>query len=155
MFRDTNSKETYLWYPYEKYKTYFDQGQRYISFSGTNSESNSDTPASPESPQALLHSALDNDRYLFRNGPKENLPYDPFLDSEYSELFESGMPGVHPRELIVQSEGFWGKFLYVREGEFKKYWRSDCVEDSSHRELFREMVAILGSLMFDIIVLVR
>jgi hypothetical protein len=142
-----------LWYPYEKYKSYFEQGRRYISFSGTSDDSDNDIDVPPEPPQALLHSSLDNDRYLFRNGPRENPPYDPYLDIGHSDLFKSGMPGVHPRELIVQSEGFWGKFLYVREGEFKKYWMSDYVEDSGHRELLREMIAILGSLMFEIIIL--
>jgi len=63
------------------------------------------------------------------------------------------MPGVHPRELLINSEGFWGRFLFVRENEeLKQYWRSQAARDASYREGIRELVATLGSLIFEMVI---
>lgn len=63
------------------------------------------------------------------------------------------MPSVPPRELILTSEGFWGDLMYVREGAtLKKYWESEAVENEEVREQVRGMVAVIGSLIFDMII---
>jgi len=66
------------------------------------------------------------------------------------------MPGVHSREVIVNSEGFWGKWIFVWEnGELKRYWRSEAVGDKIIREEIREMVAILGRLMCEMTIYIQ
>lgn len=63
------------------------------------------------------------------------------------------MPSVYPRDLVLSSEAFWADLLYVREdGALKKYVRSKVVEDEDVREEVRAMVAILGELIFDMII---
>jgi hypothetical protein len=44
-------------------------------------------------------------------------------------------------------------FIY-EDGEVKPYWQSDAAKDESKREEIREMVAILGSLVFDMVIIV-
>ena len=79
--------------------------------------------------------------------------YSPALDPPASRLFEVDMPAVWPREMIVSAEAFWGRFIFVREdGELKQYWKSKAAKDASYREEIREMVGILGSLVFEMII---
>ena len=96
---------------------------------------------------------LEYDRFLFINGPTSDLPYNPHLDPSPSNLFSTGMPGVHSREMIINTEGFWAKFIYVREdGELKKYLNSNIVQGMTYREKVREMVAMLGRLIFETVI---
>lgn len=80
-------------------------------------------------------------------------PYDPNLDRRTANLFGVNMPAVWSREIVVSAEPFWGKFIFVgEEGELKEYWKSKAARDASYREEIREMVAILGSLVFEMII---
>jgi len=63
------------------------------------------------------------------------------------------MPAVHPRDMVISSEGFWGMFVFVRESdESKQYWMSNAAKDPYYRDQIREMVAILGSLLFEMLI---
>ena len=63
------------------------------------------------------------------------------------------MPAVHSRETVINAEGFWGKLIFVQEdGVLKRYWQSRASKDRTYREEIREMVAILGSLVFEMII---
>ena len=96
---------------------------------------------------------LEFDRLLFVNNTTSRLPYDPHLDPAPANVFTTGMPGVHSREMIINSEGFWAKFIYVREdGELKKYLDSNAVKSPMYREEVREMVAMLGHLIFETLI---
>jgi hypothetical protein len=80
-------------------------------------------------------------------------PYDPDLDSPTSRLFEANVPAVWSREMVISAEAFWGRFIFVREdGELKEYWKSKMAQDAGYREEMREMVGILGSLVFEMII---
>jgi len=97
--------------------------------------------------------AEDDDLIFTITGKADNCPYDPWADSHSSPLWLVNMPSVLPRDVILASEGFWGDFLYVREGStLKKYWESEAVEDEEIREQVREMVAVLGSLILDMVI---
>jgi hypothetical protein len=66
------------------------------------------------------------------------------------------MAGVHSRQVIVDSEGFWGKWIFMFEdGELKRYWRSDAVHNVITRERVREMVAILGKIILEIAIYIH
>jgi len=66
------------------------------------------------------------------------------------------MAGVHSREEVIESEGFWGKWIFVfEEGDLKRYWRSDAVMDRVIREEVREMIAILGRLMVEMTIYIQ
>lgn len=98
-------------------------------------------------------SILDQDQFLFTHGPTEEPPYDPHPDNVRSQLFQADMPAVHARDMIINAEGFWGKFIFLREnGELVRYWSSQAAKDDHYREAIREMVAILGSLVFEMII---
>jgi hypothetical protein len=63
------------------------------------------------------------------------------------------MPGVHSRATVVNAEGFWAKFIFVREdGELKQYLNSNIVKSATYREEVREMVAMLGRLIFEMVI---
>ena len=63
------------------------------------------------------------------------------------------MPGVHSRATVISAEGFWAKFIFVREdGELKQYLNSNVVKSATYREEVREMVAILGRLIFEMVI---
>jgi len=65
------------------------------------------------------------------------------------------MPAVWSRETVVSAEAFWGRFIFVREdGQLKAYWKSNAAKNADYREEIREMVAILGSLVFEMIILI-
>ena len=153
---NVDGQETYIWHPFEKFKPYFEQGQTYVTFSDTKNDIAEETLVEEGTRLALQSykfSTLDEDRFLFNNGPSEKPPYDPALDIASSRLFQSNMPAVHPRDIIINSEGFWGKFIFLREdGELVRYWKSRAARDRSYREEVREMVAILGSLIFEMII---
>ena len=83
-------------------------------------------------------------------------PYIPNLDSEiYDSLFDKNFAGVHSRETVLDAEGFWGKWVFVYENKtVKPYWQSNAAEDEFTREGIREMVAILGSLVFEMVIMI-
>ena len=63
------------------------------------------------------------------------------------------MPAIHPRHVLIDSEGFWGKFVFVQEsGDLEQYWMSNAAKDPYYRDQIREMVAILGSLLFEMLI---
>ena len=63
------------------------------------------------------------------------------------------MPAVHSRETIIKAEGFWGKLIFVQEdGIVKPFWNSRASGNGRLREEVREMVGILGSLVFEMII---
>jgi len=63
------------------------------------------------------------------------------------------MPAVHSRETIIKAEGFWGKLIFLHEdGVLKPFWKSKAANNANLREEIREMVAILGSLVFEMII---
>ena len=120
-----------------------------MTFSSADAEMKED-PASSEDLSAI-ESPLVHDRYLFEHGHRDIPPYNPHLDRLPSDLFRTRMPGTHSRETVVHAEGFWGKFIRIHEGDqLKRYWRSYAASNSAYREQIREMVAVLGSLVFDI-----
>jgi len=120
-----------------------DKGEQYITFNSPN-DTNKRSP---------MTSSEDEDLIFTITGKADHCPYDPRADSHTSPLWLANMPSVLPRDVILASEGFWADFLYVREGTtLKKYWESDAVEDEEIREQVREMVAALGSLIFDMVI---
>lgn len=63
------------------------------------------------------------------------------------------MPGVSSRATVINAEGFWAKYIYVREeGELRKYLNSNAAKSPTYREEVREMVAILGRLIFEVVI---
>jgi len=68
------------------------------------------------------------------------------------------MVGIHDRDKILQTEPYWGSILVCHEsvdgarGKMLKYWRTEAVESEEVRETVREMVAILGSVLFEMII---
>jgi hypothetical protein len=130
-----DEEETYEWLPYEKFKDRHDKGDQYITFN-----------TSPDQTPNI------DDAFLLPGDPS-HLPYIPQLDPTTSPLWSAKMPSVYPRDLILSSEAFWADLLYVREdGGLKKYVRSKGVDDEDVREEVREMVAVLGDLIFDMII---
>lgn len=70
------------------------------------------------------------------------------------------MVGIHSRNKILQTEPYWGNHIICHEtatspmGKLVKYWRTEAMESEDVRENVREMVAILGSIIFELIILV-
>jgi hypothetical protein len=70
------------------------------------------------------------------------------------------MVGIHDRDKIVQAEPYWGSILLCHEsvegarGKMVMYWSTEVVKLEEVRENVREMVAILGSMIFEMIILI-
>jgi len=142
--------ETGLWHPYEDFKTLFDEGQGYVTFP---EDINSTTEQGPFDPDSKLSPRRHEDYILSAIAVDRcPLPYNPDEDLK-SPLFAVGMPGVHPRDLIVGAEGFWSDALHIHEkGKVVRYWNSEAARDADTREDIREMVAVLGLYILQIII---
>lgn len=106
-----------------------------------------------------MNRPLERDTYVFTHGPRETVPYDQKTDRVLvPSLFESGMVGVHARDKILEAEQYWGHMVVVHEsvggqkGKIVKYWGSDTMESEECRENIRELVALLGSIVFEMII---
>jgi hypothetical protein len=70
------------------------------------------------------------------------------------------MVGIHSRNKILQTEPYWGGLIICHDavtsprGRLVKYWRTEAMESEEVRENVREMVAILGSIIFEMIIFV-
>ena len=70
------------------------------------------------------------------------------------------MVGIHSRNKVLQFEPYWGNHITCHEavtsptGKLVKYWRTEAVGSEDMRENVREMVALLGSIIFEMIIFV-
>lgn len=149
-----SSKETYNWNALERFKPFVDNGQYYVTFKEDEISQNGNTDSITVN--GYVPSWPERDNILFGTAPHPGeRPYDPHMDPRIiPSLFRANMPGVHSREVIVDSEGFWGRWIFLQEdGEVKRYWRSDaCVKEKIIREEVREMVAILGKIILEMVI---
>jgi len=143
--------ETCLWQPYEDFKTEFDQRKGFVTFPENIGPTNGQDHFEPNS----ILSPRRHENYILSVLASEPfpIPYDPHEDLDTSPLFDVGMPGVHPRDLIIRSEGFWSDSLHIHEnGRVVRYWSSNAVRKADAREEVREMVAVLGLHILQIII---
>ena len=169
-----------MWYPYEEFKEHFDKGQMYVTFrerelarQSQSTNSSSASSFSTESSQDTLVEVDDDKAYNLTNLslPKRSLlaaehaifaadrqedlqpPYNVYHDGVLRDsVFETMMPGIHPRALIKDSEGLWGKWVYIHERQrIRPYWASTMCKYSLSREEIREMVAMLGIAAFEMV----
>jgi hypothetical protein len=120
----------------------------------------------PDDPSAQVRSVkpspFGEEQFYFASQTQNDIPYHPHLDSLLTEsLFETDMPGVHSRESVIRAESFWGQHLLIYEtsylharGLIVKYWMSKAVKDKTVREEIRELVAVLGTTIFEIAIIV-
>jgi hypothetical protein len=144
------TQETYRWHPYEKFQPFFEKEEYYVTFTDMDKNRGCENDH-PESPS---QSPLDEDRDIFSNTPKLKPPYDPHLDAPLeSTVFDIGFPGILSRETVINAEGFWGKWVFIYEDhEVKQYLKSNAVQDGITREEIRELVAALGTVIFEMVV---
>jgi hypothetical protein len=126
------------------YKTRFEQGEKYVTIK-------------PTKPPSELTLPLEQDKEALMVGPRaQTMPYNPGLDvSRFpSELFRSRMAGIIDRDTILFTERYWGRQLYLWCGTVAiPYWsHPHAVRSSEFRDQVREMVAILGVLVFKLVI---